>query len=1002
MTAIEQTTIVALLALPEEQLVFQETFPYVEDCSIGRRICLVHNSGHEDIRLISVLAEQMGAQSAADSAALAIQHFSPNLVVVLGIAGGISKDVTVGDVCVSNEVIEILHNNKVSPKRGAADVDFSPTFFHVDPDLVASFTFLTAHPALKSLLDDWLDGTVKVAAERQPAFLVGPIVCGPVSANKKFNDKIVKLHRKILALETESGGVFPKSIAAGVPAIAIRGISDLADENKLSLESASKGEARRAAMRNAALLLRAQLNNPRFTNVAKRHLARDRASQAELFGGSTPAESLLATIHDDIIRRLKDVSPEFRNRSGDIYLPTPRMRKIQGAPDIFETEGDGPIELVEGLRTSDRIFLRLTRTYPTKTIAPSIAYSLLTQNINGKVPLPQIIAGHTIAPPKHSLTAPWMTSEEYLTNKDSYVPVFIIEEPPLHSKTRMKQLTNDAIASNAKIILITKDESNLAAADAFITETGSSDCEIAPISFSETAFFLERTFDMSSAEAEAVAIKLNETFRKFRLDTHPAYFAGIQEDVLASFVNANKRAELIQLAVDGLLTLVVAGDSTPVSLSRTTRERFLQRLARKINVDGELLDVVKITEMAQAFLREHAFAVSPRDFLEPFYRHGILYEAGGTTAFTHPYLENYLLAQDLRQNREVALRFFSPDADTFSFPAFDIYCELGPDIDVIEKIVAHAVQIETSSVAGLKEKNPYRQPANSLTKLSSSRQVSSLLDGLKRNTERLSKKDTSGQIRIEKQRALDAHDKATAGIRRLAPKASEPKTEELQAEFALLTRLSRSLMCLLLAVGSGAESLPGEMKDRLARHALALAPEFAGLWTQNRKRVDFDRIRQELTAELMNTELRDDERKEAVRMIDLVIYKMEHTLVTEPLIKVLWRISSTAGVKVLSPVLRSVQVDDPFEKVFRASWLMELEPDESKELLKSALSEFKGHTLLGIAVASHLMNRLYWHHFNTPASSAFVSAIQRALSPFGLKPSQKRLEQAKKGPEAST
>src|SRR5690606_15603011 len=146
---------------------------------------------------------------------------------------------------------------------------------------------------------------------------------------------------------------------------------------------------------------------------------------------------------------------------------------------------------------------------------------------------------------KKALPASFTATE----GKPEYLRVVIIEEPLFHARNRMKFLAAELKDLGAFVLVITKAEDNVAAVDDFIKENGFKEYEIAPVSFSETAFFLEKAFDMTAREAEVVAIRLDDTFRKFRLDAHPTYFAGIQEEALAALINANKRAELIQLAV---------------------------------------------------------------------------------------------------------------------------------------------------------------------------------------------------------------------------------------------------------------------------------------------------------------------------------------------------------------------------------------------------------------------------------------------------------------------
>jgi adenosylhomocysteine nucleosidase len=208
-------TVAVLLALPEEHEVFQEIFPANGDVSCHRCVCLEHQSPDSGVRLVSILAEQMGAQSAGHSAEIALREFNPDLLVVLGIAGGVSTDLSLGDVCVSNEIIDVLQNNKVSGVGPKTEISFAPNFYSVDADLVATFAFLRNHPADRDSYKVWREGCAKNASAAgldaesygESKLAIGPIACGPVSASKQFNEKLKSLHRKVMAIETESGGV---------------------------------------------------------------------------------------------------------------------------------------------------------------------------------------------------------------------------------------------------------------------------------------------------------------------------------------------------------------------------------------------------------------------------------------------------------------------------------------------------------------------------------------------------------------------------------------------------------------------------------------------------------------------------------------------------------------------------------------------------------------------------------------------------------------------------
>lgn len=1005
-------TIVALIALTEEFDKFCETFAYKEDCSIGRAICVEHCVGDANVRLISVLAEQMGAQSAGESAAIALEHFSPDLIVVIGIAGGVSSDLAIGDVCVSNEIMDVLHNSKVedSKSRGkSTEISFAPDFYHVNADLVAAFTFFKSHPALRRSYESWrLEAGVSMQAaalkdDPLPVLHIAPIACGPVSASTTFNAKLKSLHRKVGAIETESGGVFKRIAGTQIPAIAIRGISDMADSEKATLEAQTKGAAREVAMRNATELLKMQLESERFLAVAKAYGQRGRNGQSELFA-SDPSFSPVASLDEEIKARLSELSPEFRARPEGFYLPIPRARRISYTENIAE-EGDiGPENILDCLRQHDRIVVRLSRSFPSQALGWALAHTLLRQQINDKVVLPFVVSGTAIRPPKSGLFEPIPSHLRGSMNNPEFEHVLIVEEPCFESRSRLRFLAEELSRTNAKILIITKAEDNVAATDAFFKDNGFVEYDISPISFSETAFFLERAFDMTATEAEAVAIRLDDTFRKFRLDAHPTYFAGLQEETLAALINANKRAELIQLAVDGLLTLIVAADTSRHNLSRTTRETFLKRVVLQMASLDDGLSDDQLGALASEFLAERRFDVSQIEFLSPFFKTGLMYRAGGVVKFSHPYLRSYLLAQALRENEVQASSYFEPGRNGFDYYAFDLYCEMGPSSAVIRSVIEYSSSALERAQNAYADPHVYLESGRKMAALSTPKQLSSLTSTLSTTAKRLERQDADADLRLEKQRILDARRHVRTEVVARAPEQAEVIPDDIVREFEILDGLWRSLTLCTLSIGSGAEALDGRVKADLAELVLGVATKFSDVWTRNRLRTDFDEVRAALLSDeriwqYVSEAGLEEEAFAAIRTeLTMALHGAELNTVIDPMGRVLWRVSAASGVKVLAPILLEAKAADPVMRIFRASWLMDVDSEAGKDAMKAALNAYKGNPLLRMVLANHLLWRVYWHHYKTARSKHFVDEAKRALSLFGLTPSTQRIEQIKKGP----
>lgn len=1012
----KNVTIVALVALQEEYEVFSKIFPFKQDLSINtfENVCVEHQTESENIRLISILSQQMGAESARDSAELAIREFSPDMVVIVGIAGGISSDLSVGDVCVSNTIYDVLNNNKITEiSEDKSDLAFSPKTHGVNVSLVAAFTFLQSHPLLTPEYEKWrLEADIcDEEAEDYPKFMIAPIVCGAVSASKNYNKKLKDIDRKTGAIETESGGVFQALSRCNIPAIAVRGISDLADLDKASLEKRTKGSVRVSAMKNACLLLKTQFNNNQFLEVAKRF------SEIKTTGTSHPLKPVkkicvnpIEIVEEEILSNLVDLYPEFRSRPDGFYLPIPRASKIFQSKELEGKELDAPIDIIDCLKENDRILLKMPRSFPTQNLGWSLAHSLLRQQIDGRVIIPLVVDGNNIRPPSHGLKNDIEKKIENEIQGPEYLKLYIIEEPRFDSRTRMSFFNKELNNTDAKILVLTKSEDNISSVNDFIQENLAEEYQLTPVSFSETAFFLEQSFGMPSHEAESIAIKLDETFRKFRLDAHPTYFAGLQEDTLAALINANKRAELIQMAVDGLLSLIVAADNSQnnLNLGRTARERFLKSLVLKMAKLGDVDDGT-LSDLARDFLDKYKFDISQTEFLNPFFKAGLLHKADGKIWITHPYLESYLLAQALGENTEFAKEYFDPEEQNFNYYAFDLYCEIEPDESVLDHILNFSKNILKSSNELYTEKHIYTLEKKLLVNASSKSQIQSFAARLSKSVDKIDSMDNGEStneienIRNEKQRILDTRREVQKVIAQRESKINDNLEDEIRIEFEILEKLSRSLSLCIIAVGSGAESIKGDYKVQLAETVLELADRFTDIWTRNRQRVDFDNVRSELLKdekiwEFMETIGAEEGAYDKVKLdLELFLDQLAIYNTLDPMRRVIWRICASAGSPLLAPVLSEIEPKSSIESIIKACWIMDVSPEKGSSPMKSALNSYKGSSLIRLVLANHFIARVYWHYYRTVRSPLFLQSARKALAPLGLKPGENKIKQAQKG-----
>lgn len=168
---------------------------------------------------VATIAIRAGNPGAAAETERAIQHFNPEVVLFVGIAGGI-KDVLLGDVVAANEVY-LYH-------AGKALDDFKPR-----PDVYRSAYALVQQASATALEARWSN---RVAGPDKPSAIVEPIAAGEqvVTSKKADTYRFLREHYdRAVAVEMEGAGFLRAAYGnQHVQALIIRGISDLLDDKQ--------------------------------------------------------------------------------------------------------------------------------------------------------------------------------------------------------------------------------------------------------------------------------------------------------------------------------------------------------------------------------------------------------------------------------------------------------------------------------------------------------------------------------------------------------------------------------------------------------------------------------------------------------------------------------------------------------------------------------------------------------------------------------------------------
>ena len=184
--------------------------------------------------------DKMGIAAAASLSTKIIAKFSPNYLIMAGIAAGVKDDEkNYGDILVSRytwnyESGKYKYNQKTKKtmfEPTPEQLELNDTIVHIINEIKSDINLL------QNIYDGFPNTTENLKPEVKPKVFMGPLASGSaVLADQKKIDSIRRQNRKLIGIDMETFGVFyaAKSFSnnGGTKAISIKSISDFADNKK--------------------------------------------------------------------------------------------------------------------------------------------------------------------------------------------------------------------------------------------------------------------------------------------------------------------------------------------------------------------------------------------------------------------------------------------------------------------------------------------------------------------------------------------------------------------------------------------------------------------------------------------------------------------------------------------------------------------------------------------------------------------------------------------------
>jgi hypothetical protein len=360
------------------------------------------------------------------------------------------------------------------------------------------------------------------------------------------------------------------------------------------------------------------------------------------------------------------------------------------------------------------------------------------------------------------------------------------------------------------------------------------------------------------------------------------------------------------------------------------------------------------------------------------------YDQSGNAQIILPFIEAYLLATALQQLPIEAMKYFNPAVEEFDQFAFDIYAELGPDPSVVSAINDALAELALDLAIG--EDRPHIL----LTDEIQPRGLHAVarLDRLQKRLE------SAFEDVINRRPNKDEKQKMIAIANRVEEEANEArelsKNEMTDAENSAIDKLRQPFNIWSMAViliGSGSESIPKELKRKLAWHIVEVTAVLMDALFRAFPTSAFNKFRERLGSDeflrsVSGTDIPVNVNSELRELVQSFLDVYELSLLTLPFRLVVGYLCNAAGQPVLRRTISSVQSDRPLDNLLARVWAAEISAKREREALLGAIQDTPPAAFLRYALYNHLMARVFWTQWEMSDQLALLDAADECLTPL--------------------